>query len=90
MKKLVPIAAAHHERFDGQGYHRKLKGEDIPLGARIIAVADSFDAMTSLRGHRDISLTPNAIAEIKSVSNTQFDPAVVEAAIPIFESFVDN
>ncbi len=90
MKKLVPIAAAHHERFDGQGYHRKLKGEDIPLGARIIAVADSFDAMTSLRGHRDISLTPNAIAEIKSVSNTQFDPAVVEAAIPIFESLVDN
>jgi HD-GYP domain-containing protein (c-di-GMP phosphodiesterase class II) len=86
MKEIVPIAAAHHERFDGDGYHRKLKGEEIPLGARILAVADTFDSITSLRGHRDASLIPNAIDEIKSVSKTQFDPVVVEASIPIFES----
>ncbi len=90
MKELAPMAATHHERFDGDGYHRKLKGEDIPLGARILAVADTFDSITSLRGYRDAGLIPNAIGEIQSVSKTQFDPVVVEAAIPIFESFVDN
>ena len=86
MKELVPIAAAHHERFDGNGYHHKLKGKDIPLGARILSVADTYDAMTSLRGHRDASLIPVAIDEIKNGSNTQFDPDVVEAAIPILEN----
>ncbi len=86
MKELVPIAAAHHERFDGNGYHHMLKGNDIPLGARILSVADSFDSLTSLRGYRDTSLIPRAIDEIKNASQTQFDPDVVEAAIPIFES----
>jgi len=76
----------HHERFDGNGYHHKLKGKDIPLGARILSVADTYDAMTSLRGHRDASLIPVAIDEIKNGSNTQFDPDVVEAAIPILEN----
>ena len=86
MKELVPIAAAHHERFDGNGYHHKLKGEEIPLGARILAVADAFDSITSLRGYRDAGLIPLAIDEIKKSSKTQFDPDVVEAAIPIFQS----
>ena len=86
MKDLAPIAAAHHERFDGDGYHRKLKGEDIPLGARILAVADTFDSITSLRGYRDAGLIQHAIDEIKSVCETQLDPDVVEVAIPIFES----
>ncbi len=90
MKELVPIAAAHHERFDGNGYHRKLKGKDIPLGARILAVADSFDSITSLRGYRDAGLIPLAIDEIKKASQTQFDPDVVEAAIPIFQSSLYN
>ena len=84
--KLVPMAAAHHERFDGNGYHRKLKGYDIPLGARILAVADSFDSITSLRGYRDAGLIPLAIDEMKNVSRKQFDPDVVEAAIQIFQS----
>jgi len=86
MKELVPIAAAHHERFDGNGYHHKLKGEEIPLGARILAVADSFDSITSLRGYRDAGLIPFAIDEIKNASQSQFDPDVVEASIPIFEN----
>ncbi len=88
MKALVPIAAAHHERFDGNGYHRKLKGKDIPLplGARILAVADSFDSITSLCGYRVAGLIPLAIDEIKNASQTQFDPDVVDAAIPIFQS----
>ncbi|MBC8548587.1 MAG: HD domain-containing protein [Candidatus Brocadiales bacterium] len=86
MKELVPIAAAHHERFDGNGYHHKLKGKEIPLGARILSVADAFDSMTSQRGYRDAGLIPLAIDEIKNASKTQFDPDVVEAAIPIFQS----
>ena len=86
MKELVPIAAAHHERFDGNGYHHKLKGEEIPLGARILSVADAFDSMTSLRGYRDAGLIPLAIDEIKNAAKSQFDPDVVEAAIPIFEN----
>ena len=86
MKELVPIAAAHHERFDGNGYHHKLKGEEIPLGARILAVADAFDSITSLRGYRDAGLIPLAIDEIKNASQSQFDPNVVEAAIPIFKN----
>ncbi len=86
MDKLAPIAAAHHERFDGNGYHHKLKGEEIPLGARILSVADAFDSITSLRGYRDAGLIPLAIDEIKNASKTQFDPDVVEAAIPIFQS----
>ena len=56
------------------------------MGARILSVADTYDAMTSLRGHRDASLIPVAIDEIKNGSNTQFDPDVVEAAIPILEN----
>ncbi len=86
MKELVPIAASHHERFDGDGYHQRLKGKDIPLGARILAVADAFDSITSLRGYRDAGLIPLAIDEIKNASKTQFDPDVVEAAIPIFQN----
>lgn len=86
MKELVPIAAAHHERFDGSGYHHKLKGKEIPLGARILAVADAFDSITSLRGYRGAGLIPLAIDEIKNASQSQFDPDVVEAAIPIFQN----
>ena len=63
-----------------------MKGEEIPLGARILAVADAFDSITSLRGYRDAGLIPLAIDEIKNASQSQFDPDVVEAAIPIFEN----
>ncbi len=86
MKDLVPIASAHHERYDGDGYHKMLKGKDIPLGARILAVADTFDSLTSVRGYKDVNTVPRAIDEIKRKSRTQFDPEVVEAAIPIFQS----
>lgn len=86
MKDLALIASAHHERFDGKGYHRMLKGEDIPLGARILSVADTFDSITSLRGYRNASSVLDAIDEIKKGSQTQFDPDVVEASIPIFQS----
>lgn len=69
----------HHARWDGRGYPEKLAGEEIPFGARIIAVADSFQAMISDRPYRKGMETSVAVAEIRRCSGTQFDPAVVEA-----------
>jgi hypothetical protein len=69
----------HHERFDGHGYPHGLRGADIPLGARIIAVADTYDAMTSTRAYRDALSHDVATEEIYNGASTQFDPDVVHA-----------
>lgn len=78
------IVLAHQERFDGKGYPRGLKGDEIPLGARIFAIADTLDAMTSDRPYRKGTSWASARAEILRCSGTQFDPAAVRAfaAIP--------
>lgn len=81
LRNLVPNILHHHERYDGTGYPMGLKGKDIPLGARIIAIADSFDAMTSDRPYRPRMETKTAIAEIKKHRRTQFDPELVEIFI---------
>jgi len=73
------IVLSHHERFDGQGYPRGLKGDGIPLGARIISVVDAYTAMTSDRPHRKKLPHEMAIKEILRNSLTQFDPDVVRA-----------
>jgi len=70
---------AHHERYDGKGYPSGLKGEEIPLAARIIAVADAFDAMTSSRPYRGALPFEVAIGEIRRHERAQFDPSVTEA-----------
>jgi len=67
----------HHERFDGKGYPYGLAGESIPLEARILAVADSFEAMTSTRPYREALTDEQAVAELVKCSGTQFDPAIV-------------
>ncbi len=77
------IVLAHHERWDGEGYPRGLKGEEIPLGARIFAVADAFDAMTSYRPYRDPHTYQKARDEIRKGSGNQFDPQVVTAFLAI-------
>ncbi|ADG81396.1 HD domain-containing phosphohydrolase [Thermincola potens] len=82
---LVPYIYHHHERWDGTGYPDGLKGEDIPLGARIIAVADTFDALTSDRVYRKRQDQARAVNEIIRCSGTQFDPAVVTAFINVLE-----
>ena len=79
MGDAVEIVRSHHERWDGGGYPRGLRGEEIPLAARIFAIADSFDAMTSDRPYRAAMSTDAAVAEIRAGSGTQFDPRCVEA-----------
>jgi putative nucleotidyltransferase with HDIG domain len=73
--------AAHHERPDGLGYPLGLSGEELPLEARIVAVADAYEAMTSDRPYRDSIGYDAALAELRHCSNSQFDPLVVEALI---------
>jgi putative nucleotidyltransferase with HDIG domain len=70
---------AHHERFDGTGYPRGLKGEDIPLGSRIFAVVDAYDAITSDRPYRKAQSHQHALEELQRYAGTQFDPQTVEA-----------
>ncbi len=79
MGEAVEIVRSHHERFDGTGYPLGLAGEEIPLSARIFAIADSFDAMTSDRPYRSALSTETAVKEIIAGSGTQFDPTCVEA-----------
>ena len=78
------IVLAHHERFDGSGYPQGLKGNDIPLGARIVAVANAFDVMVNDQPHRRAGSFDDAFDEIRRCSGTQFDPKVVAAffAVP--------
>ena len=73
----------HHERWDGSGYPEGLKGEEIPLPARIIAVADSYDAMTSKRIYREALDRKRAINEIRKLSGKSYDPEVVKSALPV-------
>jgi len=80
----------HHERWDGTGYPDGLKGEDIPLASRILAVADAWAAMTSDRPHRPCLSKQQAISELRKNSGTQFDPNVVEEFIKIVEKPMDG
>jgi putative nucleotidyltransferase with HDIG domain len=73
------IVRAHHERFDGKGYPRGLQGTEIPIGARIFAVADALDAITSDRPYHEAGTFASACEDIQRCSGTQFDPEVVEA-----------
>jgi len=67
----------HHDHYDGGGLHQVISGDDIPLGARILAVADAFDAMISDRPYRAALSITDIVAEIKRCAGTQFDPVVV-------------
>jgi HD-GYP domain-containing protein (c-di-GMP phosphodiesterase class II) len=80
------IVLSHQERYDGQGYPRNLRREEIHVGARIFAIADTLDAMTSDRPYRKGTTFGNAIAEIGRCAGTQFDPEVVRAFLDIGES----
>jgi HD-GYP domain-containing protein (c-di-GMP phosphodiesterase class II) len=80
------VVRHHHERWDGRGYPDGLAGEDIPVAARVFAVADALDALTTDRPYRPASDFAHSRAEIKSAAGTQFDPGVVEAFCSIPDS----
>jgi HD-GYP domain-containing protein (c-di-GMP phosphodiesterase class II) len=73
------VVACHHERWDGQGYPRRLAGVKIPLAARIFAVVDAFDAMTQVRPYRQPVSAKEALQELDHCAGSQFDPTVIEA-----------
>lgn len=77
LKNVPEIASSHHEKYDGTGYFRKLAGEDIPLGGRILAVSDVFDAITSKRHYRERMPLKNVLNIIKKDSGTHFDEKIV-------------
>ena len=79
LRDVLPGILHHHERFDGTGYPHGLKGEAIPLEARIISVADSYDAIISVRPYKKGLSAAHALAEMRRCAGTQFDPAVVES-----------
>jgi diguanylate cyclase (GGDEF)-like protein/putative nucleotidyltransferase with HDIG domain len=86
---LVPCASSilhHHERWDGSGYPEGLKNEEIPLGARILAIADSFEAMTSARPYRPAWSLEEVVKELRQGAGTQFDPKLAEVFIGIIEA----
>jgi HD-GYP domain-containing protein (c-di-GMP phosphodiesterase class II) len=81
LEKASELVLCHHERFNGQGYPNKLKGEDIPLGARIIGVADAFDTMTTDRSYRSALSVEHAVRELNNCSGGQFCPEAVKAFV---------
>jgi putative nucleotidyltransferase with HDIG domain len=83
MQDAAEIVLTHHERFDGMGYPRRLKGDQIPLGARVFAAADTLDAMTSDRPYRPATTVERAREEIMRESGKQFDPKVVSAFLSV-------
>jgi putative nucleotidyltransferase with HDIG domain len=78
---MVPIVLHHHERYDGKGYPDGLKGDDIPVGARIVHVTDAYDTMVSARAYRDMLPPELAISELRKNAGAQFDPKIVDIFI---------
>ncbi len=82
---LIPWIRGHHERWDGNGYPDHLRGEDIPLEARILAVADTFDSMTAVRPYRKTPGFATAMEELQRCAGTQFDPEIIPAFISMMQ-----
>jgi putative nucleotidyltransferase with HDIG domain len=85
LQEVGLVVSQHHERYDGSGYPQKLKGETIHIGARIMAVADAYDAMTSHRPYRDSLDHEKVLSELRNGSGTQFDPECVKALMRYLE-----
>ncbi|HJQ82509.1 MAG TPA: HD-GYP domain-containing protein [Candidatus Binatia bacterium] len=81
----LPYVLHHHERWDGGGYPNGLAGAAIPIGARVVAVADAFDAMTSPRPYRRSIPIESALVEVERCAGTQFDPDAAEAFLDVWE-----
>ncbi|MDX6560950.1 MAG: hypothetical protein QOD65_764, partial [Gaiellales bacterium] len=83
------VVRASHEHFDGNGYPDHLRGHEIPIAARVVAVADAFSAMTTRRTYREPLPLPAAAAELRANAGSQFDPAVVDAALVVLARDLD-
>jgi putative two-component system response regulator len=81
--EVAPIVRSHHERWDGTGYPDRLRGDQIPLGARILAVVDAWDAMTTDRPYRSALERSEAVQRLRRGAGTQWDPNVVEAFLAL-------
>jgi HD-GYP domain-containing protein (c-di-GMP phosphodiesterase class II) len=90
LEQEIPAVRSHHEYYDGSGYPDGLAGAEIPLTARILTVADSFDAITSPRTFRGAKTPADALKEIRNGSGTQFDPSVVSAFLKVAEQLGDR
>ncbi len=87
---VIPAVIGHHERWDGRGYPRRISGEDIPLAARILCIADSFDAMVSKRSYKDAYSTERAIGIVRNEAGRQFDPQLAELFVTLVENGTIN
>ena len=83
---VIPAVLSHHERYDGRGYPRRLAQSNIPITGRILCIADSFDAITSIRNYKEATPVSEALTILRSESGKQFDPNLVE----IFVDLVEN
>ncbi len=83
LKGAAEIVRAHHERWDGKGYPAQLSGNDIPIGARIIAVVDTYDAIVSARSYKKALAKEEALTELEKNAGSQFDPRVVRAFLQV-------
>ena len=90
LERASLYALHHHEKFDGSGYPARLRGQDIPIGARIVSVIDAFDAMVASRPYKEGIPCEEALARLVQDSGKHFDPAVVERFLPIAGGEVDS
>ncbi len=84
LREAIPYVLYHHERWDGKGYPSGKAGEEIPVEARVLAVADAFDAMTSDRPYRQALSRTEALAEVERCAGTQFDPEIARVFLEVF------
>ena len=86
LPSLAPTIFAHQEKYDGTGYPKGLHGKDIPMGARILGIADAYQAMVEHRYYREARTHEEAVTELKNVRGTQFDPEVLDVFINVVNS----
>jgi putative nucleotidyltransferase with HDIG domain len=84
LREAIPYVLYHHERWDGSGYPSGKSGEEIPIEARVLAIADAFDAMTSDRPYRRALTREEALGEVDRCAGTQFDPRIAEVFLALF------
>lgn len=84
LREAIPYVLYHHERWDGTGYPSGKRGEEIPVEARVLAIADAFDAMTSDRPYRSALSREEALAEVERCAGTQFDPKIARVFLEVF------